>query len=549
MLRLSTLLFGVFVAAASLANAQNSGTFTGRVSIEGRTVLRQQVPQSLYGANLEWIHNLWGAWDSWSNALSPRAAAATKSLSPSVLRFPGGTFSDFYHWKNGVGALSSRPPAPVTSGSEMSWNGFGTDEALALANSVGARLLITVNVGTGTPEEAADWVRYVNAKGTRVRDWELGNELYARTLSQDAAKITMPPDVYAQRVKQFARAMKAVDPAIRIGAIGGENTGPLPVVEYPDWNKIVLQQAGSDIDFLAVHNSYAPVMGFDRNENLETVYRAMLAAPDVIRQSLDRISTDIDRYAPPEHRDRIRIAVTEWGPLFHFSPLSRFVDHHKTLGSALFTASTLMTFIEHPRVESAHFFKLADNSFSGLLGIRNGDWQETAPLYALQLFRSYFGTRLTKTSVVSPTFQSDAVGIVPATVATPYLQAVSSLSEDGKRLFVIVVNKHMTDAADVDFDISGFSVSQTAVVRTLRGTGIDANTGTQLPYPDQIPWARQTQATSNPRFELGAPGEVGFDIATQTTAAQSRRLLASVQTFRRRIPAASVTAFEIQAPR
>jgi alpha-N-arabinofuranosidase len=432
--------------------------------------------------------------------------------------------------------LSSRPISKITNGPDLSWNGFGTDEALTLADRAGAQLMITVNVGTGTPEEAAAWVRYVNGKGTRVRDWELGNELYARTLSADAANVTMRPEVYAAKVKQFARAMREADPNIRIGAIGGESSGPLPLVEYKDWNRIVLQNAGSEIDFLAVHNSYAPVMAFDRDEDLETVYRAMLAAPAGIRQSLNRIAADIAAYAPAEARSRIKIAVTEWGPLFHFSPLSRFVDHSKTLSSALFTASTLMVFIEHTQVDAAQFFKLIDNSFSGLVGQRNADWQETAPFYALQMFRRHFGTRLVQTSVASPEFRTEASGILPATEGNPYLHAVSSLSSDGTTLHVMVVNKNLTEDAVVDLQMAGLRPGTQATVRTLRGSGIDAHTGTQLPFPDQIPWAAQARAKTNSRFDAGAPGEVSVVTSSHSGIAHE---------FRYRFPAASMTALEI----
>lgn len=511
-------------------------TFQGQVNIDGNTVTRASIPSSLYGANLEWVHSCWGAWSSSRNGLVPKAAALTQTMGPTVLRFPGGVFSDFYRWRDGTGTVRLRKASPVTSGPELSTNAFGTDEALRLANSIGAKLLITVNAGTATAEEAAAWVKYVNSRSTLVRDWEIGNELYARSLSADAAKITMSPETYAQKVIEFARAMKAADPKIRIGAIGGENAGVLPLVEYSGWNQIVLQRAGAEIDFLAVHNAYSPVMFCDRGENLETVYSAMLASPAGIAASFKRIAAEIDQYAPASSRSRIQIALTEWGPSFHYSPLSRFVDHQKTLTSALFTASTMMTILEEPRVESAHFFKLFDYSFAGAMGLRNGEWQETSPFYALQLFRRNFGTRLISTQVQAPAFRSEATGILPVREGNPLLQAVSSLSANGSTLYVIVVNKHLTSSGNVAMAIAGLRASGTATVRTLQGTGIDAHTGTQLPSPEKFGWVAQAKASVNPKFDQGMPGQVGI---------QTRTISGIGSSFNYTFPPASVTALEI----
>src|SRR5262249_39536407 len=153
-----------------------------------------------------------------------------------------------------------------------------TDEALAFASQVGGQLLIEVNAGTGTAQEAADWVRYVNGNGLRVVYWEVGNELYVRDNSANSQALTVDPVTYAQRFLEFAKAMRAADPRIKIGAIGGENRGLYTTMGYPDWNRTLLQMAGDQIDFLSVHNSYAPGTP-GPGQDVRTVYGAMLAAP------------------------------------------------------------------------------------------------------------------------------------------------------------------------------------------------------------------------------------------------------------------------------
>jgi alpha-N-arabinofuranosidase len=510
-----------------------SQTLPASISVDAKKVVRQ-IPSALYGSNVEWAYNGWNSWDSVLNQPNVKFADLVTNLRPTVLRFPGGTLSDFYHWQNGTGAQNQRPASSLYGGSELSPNGFGSDEVLSLAKRVGGSVLMTVNVATGTPEEAAAWVRYVNRGSTVVRDWEIGNELYLSS-SPSQAQIAMTPATYAQKLVAFATAMRAADPNIRIGAIGGD-----PIGIDPNWNKTVLQVAGNQIDFLAVHNAYAPIMTQDRGESLETVYRAMLAAPSVISTSLKRIATDINTYAPLAARSRISIYVTEWGPLFHIYPQSRFIDHPKTLASALFMASMMKVFIETPTVAAAMQFKLVDNSYMGLINVRNGAFQETAPYDALSLFTQHFGTQLLASTTIAASDSTPAAGIIPAVQDSPYVQTIASLSADGSKLYMICINRHFTSPFRAKIQLANFPHSANALVRTLSGTNIDANTGTQLPFPNQIPWAVQASASTNPRFPYGGPTEILMNTSS---------VYVGLSDITYDLPAFSITAFEIALQR
>ena len=76
-----------------------------------------------------------------------------------------------------------------------------------------------------------------------------------------------------------AQAMRAADPNIKIGAVGGENFGKYVTMHYPEWDRIVLQKAGSQMDFLEIHNAYAPALVYGDQGDLPAVYQSMLAAP------------------------------------------------------------------------------------------------------------------------------------------------------------------------------------------------------------------------------------------------------------------------------
>ena len=495
---------------------------TAAVNIDAGTVVRT-VPTTLYGSNLEWVWDAYSLWNEQTLSADPTLVSAAKNLGLTVIRYPGGMYADFYHWQNGVGPYANRPVVPFRAGdSETGQINFGTDEALAFAAQVNGELLITVNAGTGTAAEAAAWVRYVNAKRLRVRYWEIGNELYINDGSPAQNAITVDPATYATRFLQFAAAMRAADPRIKIGAIGGQNQGGYGIISYPNWDQVVLQTAGSQIDFVAVHNSYAPV-NVDDAEGVRQVYAGLLAAPLLIAQNLKALATEIQTYAPAR-ASQIQIAVTEWGPYFQGSPSGSYVQHGETLGSALFIADTLKTFFESAPTQIANFHVFNDLSImcwicSSTSGYPPA-WTNTAESLAFQMIRQHFGTRIISSSVSGPQYTSPATGVLPSVPNVPYLDVVSSLSADGSTLYVMAINKHLDCGMQTSFLLQGFNPAASGASWTLNGTGIDANTGT---HPLQVPgvyWAPQAQDPMNPQFDNGGPGQI---TVTQGTSAAGKQ--------------------------
>jgi alpha-N-arabinofuranosidase len=488
--------------AISPAAEFNGGTtpFGVGIKLDAAKIVRE-IPRSLYGANVEWFRSANGLWDESSNRFDPRLLAAAGELSLSLIRFPGGALADYYHWRDGVGSAAGRPVRPHVLDDGRSRNSFGTDELLRFCRRIGADPLISVNVATGSPEEAADWVAYCNRpnSGNSVRYWEIGNEPYMKREGRTAAS-GMSAAQYATKVLAFSGKMRQASPGIRLVAVGGLNFGRVRFVADPDWDKMLLERAGGAIDYLAVHNSYAPVLINDESISVEDAYRALFAFPAEVRRNLEALCAQIDRYAPRES-GRIRLAITEWGPLFQILPSSRWVDHDKTLGSGLFAASVMQVFLNSPRLDIANFFKLTE---SGFMGWVNADGTPKPSYLALSLYTRHFGTRLTATVVDGPTFDAAPAGVVSAARNVPFVDAVSSLSGDGKRLYLIAVNKHFTAPAMADVHIAGFKPSQSGRRWVLTGSGVDANNGPDLPDAPGLKWAAQAQAERDPQFYNGA---------------------------------------------
>src|SRR6185436_18056969 len=156
-----------------------------------------------------------------------------------VLRFPGGSLSDEYHWESNT-----------TLNNNWQW-ATSFDKFAHVASNTHAQVFITVNYGTGTPAEAANWVRNANVtKGLGVRYWEIGNENYG-TWETDSNPRPHDPYTYAVRFKDYWTQMKAVDPTIKVGAV--IITGEDSYANYTDHPALNPRTSQS-------HNGWTPVM-------------------------------------------------------------------------------------------------------------------------------------------------------------------------------------------------------------------------------------------------------------------------------------------------
>ena len=128
--------------------------------IDPSKVLRA-VPPGLFGTNLEWFNYADGISRA-DGTFDPAWPALLQAQGVTNIRFPGGTLSDYYHWRDGIGPVQDRPVIDHPTDSGRSPNVMGTPEFLRFAAAANARPLITVNAGTGTADEAAAWVAYAN---------------------------------------------------------------------------------------------------------------------------------------------------------------------------------------------------------------------------------------------------------------------------------------------------------------------------------------------------------------------------------------------------
>ncbi len=134
------------------------------------------------------------------------ALEALRQLHVPVLRWPGGCFADDYHWRDGIGDSSKRPTLINNNwGGTQEDNSFGTHEFFNLCEMLGIEPYLSVNIGSGTVQEAAQWIEYVTAP-----NGPMAAERAANGRNIELAEILTAPDPHARNTFERPDAVKTM---------------------------------------------------------------------------------------------------------------------------------------------------------------------------------------------------------------------------------------------------------------------------------------------------------------------------------------------------
>jgi alpha-L-arabinofuranosidase len=436
----------------------------------------------LFGAGVEWPEHGNGILDPSTGLVRSDVVNFLKPLRLTSLRFPGGILADHYNWRDGVGPRSARPARPHPMTNEMQANDFGTDEFISLCKQLGAQPLITANLGTGTVQMAQEWQQYFKSKGLPVKYWEGGNEIYLAEpkmpgpMPGNDIRIYKTPAAYTAVFQQFAQALRAFDPAVMIGAIAGtSNVGST----LGAWFETLMGGAPSQIDFLSLHNSFAPAIDtpvdYANAAVRDKVYMAMLSYANT------GVRYDIQQSAPflQTTRTKGNIAITEHFPLFGSGgALTTQLDQSRTLASALYTATLLNEYIRN-KVWMANYNLALSPYFGALLLDTPGGLVKTPVYHVYDLYRNFFGTRNLGVTTSLPTYATAQMGVCWGNPAVPSLDVTASKDAAGG-IYLAVVNRDMKNAIASQVTVAGVTVPSTAQVRTLTGAASNMINGTAL---------------------------------------------------------------------
>jgi alpha-N-arabinofuranosidase len=380
----------------------------------------------------------------------------------SVMRYPGGNFASGYHWQDGVGPQAERPTVRELAWQSVEPNRFGTDEFVGLCARMGWSPMLTVNLGTGTPEEARDWVEYCNCPpGTRYADmrvahghpdphgvglWCLGNEMDGPWQLGH-----VPAHEYAVRAQQAARMMKGVDPDIELVACGSCSV-TLPT--YMAWDREVLDYIGDLADYVSLHRYVG---------NPEDDTADYLAVGKAIDQQIEEMDA-VCRFVQAKHRStkRAYLCFDEWNVWYKnhetdgvgkFAP--HLIEEVYNLEDALVVAEFLNSFIRHADVVKIANLAQVVNVIAPIL--TRGDKMLIQSIFYpfAMIARRREGVSL-RPAVDGPAYQSETYGSVDT------VDVSGILGDD--RLHVFVVNRSPEQVAPVPVRSPRWKVASCSVV-------------------------------------------------------------------------------------
>ena len=371
----------------------------------------------------------------------PDSEAMIAQLHPSFMRWPGGNVAQDYHWQWGIGPRDLRPVWVNHSWSNaLEPDDLGTDEYLALCARLHIEPSITVNIdGAGaTPEEAAAWVEYVNGPATskygamraanghpapyNVRQWELGNEIFG-----DWVRGHVTAEQYAGAAVRYAKAMRAVDPQLRLIAVG-EGI----FANSDNWNSAVLRIAGPEIQYLAVHD----YTSLAQNAKSSNPRNTMMARPAEFEANYRHMGDLIHQLAPG--RD-IKLIVNEWNLFYDAATI-------QSMEGAVY-ASRMMNGFERVGdiVEANSISDLLNGWVGGIIQASRDRVYGTPQFYAVQLYGDHLGTDVIPASINS----SFLDGAIQA------LDAVATRSQDAAEIYLKLSNADPVQSIATVIDIAG----------------------------------------------------------------------------------------------
>jgi alpha-N-arabinofuranosidase len=373
------------------------------------------------------------------DGMDPEMIAMSRELKTPIVRF-GGNFTSAYHWTDGIAPRDKRVSMLNTAWGIPEYNQFGTDEFLRFCQLIGAEPQIALNLGTGTPQEAADWVRYVNAHWPDHSGgllWELGNELWGNF---QVGYPTLPR--VAERTRLFSEAVRKVDPKARLIATGGD-----PDV-FHDWNAAQLANLSDTFNYLSTHFVVTTNSVQAPSPSPDFIARATFALP----VELERRLRSLHQQFQDSSMRNLKTAFTEW--LF-WSSEDQYSPRYDNMGGAIGTAGFLNMLLRN-----ADIVPISD--MTGIIEF-GGIWKKHGRAFGVPsywVFRMYSNadiTRLVETQTSGQKYDVDGGSTrLPQIADVPYLDVVAALNGSGNRLTLFCVNRHLTRDIRTKIDIIGF---------------------------------------------------------------------------------------------
>ena len=480
----SSLLGGAFLRAQTSPLSANDVV---RVYVDSRRVTAP-LDRNLFGSFLEHLGRAIyeGVYDPGSklsdtNGFRKDVIGEIRQMGVPIVRYPGGNFVSGYNWLDGVGPKESRPRVLDKAWNAINTNQFGTNEFMAWCKAAGTEPLMGLNLGTGTPEEAAALVEYCNldqgtkwsdlrrkhgfAEPYKVKRWCLGNEMDGPWQIGH-----MTATEYGLKAQDAARQMRYVDPSLQLIACG--SSGPF-MPTYLEWDREVLEQCYDYVDGLSLHRYFtnAPAdTGGDSskflamNLSMEQQIAETVAVCDLVRGH---------KRSPKQ----LWLSFDEWNVWYrarsgdytngHHQEAPHLLEEVYNLEDALLVGGLLNSLLRNAnRVKVACLAQLI-NVIAPIMTNANGLLRQTIYYpysWALQYARGSVLNLLAQ----SPTYEVAKMGQVP------YLDVAGTIDPGDGKVAIFVLNRDLSKPHVVEIDWQDKTPGQVLVSSVLSGTDLKA---------------------------------------------------------------------------
>lgn len=465
------------------------GTNTSEITAKTTNLSLNTVKTSIFGGNISWIDEGYGLWNTEDD--EPYAIMTEKLKNSGVqhLRYPGGIEGDYFHWYETIGDLSERvnqincfsreyPTYDAYNGVEYPVE-FGVDELFEVCKAAGIGATIQLNAGTGTTDEAADYVQYLMDKGyiDSVDSICIGNEVCMDNENVEGITISKNPVDYTKFCEEVLKKVGTdvvEDESIELGVIG--ITPSHPLCAYKNWDAIVLDSLASQIDFIDVHIGYSYYSQGDATA--EESVKCFLASAKWIEGMIAEEESIIEEYAG-EYADDISIQITECGPVGG--------DYPNTLAGSLFLADFYNTVLKNSRITATDYLPVLNHYASAqLIGASTYSGASASEVYwdncVSHVFRWYsdqIGRDVLETTVEGcDTFDSVEVGLVPAISDVEEGTVQVYYDENSGEGSIFVLNKSMDENLQYNITLPTTEAKITGVTELWNKSPIAQNTHT-----------------------------------------------------------------------
>ncbi len=480
----TNLAFGRFLSAQT---PPSNPSEVAKIYIDTRRTVAP-LDRNLFGSFLEHLGRAIyeGVYDpgsklSDSNGFRKDVMDEVRQLGVPIVRYPGGNFVSGYNWLDGIGPKQDRPRVLDKAWNSLNTNQFGTDEFMAWCKAVGTKPLMGLNLGTGTPEQAAALVEYCNvAQGTKwsdlrrqhggaqpynVKNWCLGNEMDG---PWQIGHVTATE--YGMKAQDAARQMRAIDPSLNLIACG--SSGPF-MPTYLEWDREVLEQCYEYVDALSLHRyvgNTAEETGSDSskfvamNLSMEKQIAETLAVVDLVRghkRSPKKLWLSFDEWNV-WYRARSGDATNG-----HGKEAPHLLEEVYNLEDALVVGGILNTLMRNAdRVKIGCLAQLI-NVIAPIMTNSNGLFRQTI-YYPYSWALQFAHGSVLNLLVESPTYEVSGMGQVP------YLDVAGTLSPDDGKVSLFVLNRDLSKAHAVEVNWQDKAPSKTLSSVLLTGDDLKA---------------------------------------------------------------------------